>query len=283
MRTTLARRAYSGTLGAVSAAIAALAYLLAQPGGQARRPEPAAPDGPPRVARPVGVEPPAPDLARLLRPRPEPPRDTPPDLVAVAPPPREAGPPPLDGSAIGAVVRANGGRVPATGAELRHALDRLGDFAQLPVTFSAVALDSGLARPRVVLTPHPGGLADAPPDRPNLVGRLFLAANTAPDARTGRPRVASVEFISWNTRRAAFDFGVIDGMGGTPVLTVLDGGRCFTCHRTRGPILGVAPWSNTAHDPAVRRAMASGSGSRPPGGRRAARRPGGGGRTTSTG
>jgi hypothetical protein len=184
-----------------------------------------------------------------------PPRETLPDTLAVAPSPREKGLPPLEGSAIGAVIRANGGRVPATGAELRHALDQLGDFAQLPVTFSAVALDSGLARPRVVMTPHPRSLADAPPDRPNLVGRLFLAANTVTDELTNKPRVKSVEFISWNGRRTQFDFGVIEGMGGSPELKILDGTGCFSCHKTRGPILGVAPWSNTAHDATVQKAM----------------------------
>jgi hypothetical protein len=258
MRTTLARRAYSGTLGLLSAAIAGLVYLLVQPGGHVRTPEPVGQDGTPQVASPVGVEPPSPDFARLLRPRLGSellPRETHPDIVAVAPPPREKRLPVLDGSAIGAVIRANGGRVPATGAELRRALDRLGDFAQLPVTFSAVALDSGLTRPRVVMTPHPKAIADAPPDRLNLVGRLFLAANTATDERTKTPHVTSVEFISWNSRRTRFDFGVIEGMGGTPELKLLDGARCFSCHKTRGPILGVAPWTNTAHDTTVQRAM----------------------------
>src|SRR5262245_44830509 len=121
MRTTLARRAYSGTLGLVSAAIAALAYLLAQPGGHVRTPEPVAPYRTPRVARPVRVEPPSPDVARYLRLRPGPelpPREALPDTTAVAPSLREKGLPPLEGSAIGEVIRANGGRVPGTGAEL---------------------------------------------------------------------------------------------------------------------------------------------------------------------
>lgn len=259
MRTTLARRAYAGTLGLFSTAIAALAYLLAQPGGHVRTPDPVEPADPPHVAMTDRAEPPSPDFVRFLRPRlgAELRRESPPDAVAVAPLPREKGLPPLEGSAIGAVFRANGGRLPASGAELRQALDRLGDFVQLPVTFSAVALDSGLARPRVVLTPHPKAYADAPADRPNLVGRLFLAANTATDDRTKTPRVMSVEFISWNSRRNQFDFGVIEGMGGTPHLTVLDGARCFSCHRTRGPILGVSPWTNTAHDATVQRAMSA--------------------------
>ncbi|HYH69468.1 MAG TPA: hypothetical protein VD866_32535 [Urbifossiella sp.] len=270
MRTTLARRAYSGTLGLLSAAIAALAYLLAQPGGHARTPEPVAPDNTLDVVQPVGVEPPSPDFAWFLRPRLGSellPRETLPDTIAVAPPPREQRLPPLEGSAIGAVVLANGGRLPATGAELRRALDRLGDFVQLPVAFSAVALDSGLVRPRVVMTPHPKALADAPPDGLNLVGRLFLAANTATDERSETPYVTSVEFISWNSRRARFDFGVIEGMGGRPELKLLDGARCFSCHKTRAPILGVAPWSNTAHDPTVQKALRERFGVEIPGGK----------------
>lgn len=270
MRTNLARRAYLGAHGLVSVAIAGLAYLLAQPGGHVRPPEPVAPDGPPHVAQPGRVDPPTPDLARVFRLRsgPElPPREALLDTTAVAPLPREKRLPSLEGSAIGAVVRANGGRLPATGAELRQALDRLGDFVQLPVTFSAVALDSGLVRPRVVMTPHPKALADAPPDRLNLVGRLFLAANTATDERSNTPYVTSVEFISWNSRQARFDFGVIEGMGGTPELKLLDGARCFSCHKTRGPILGVSPWTNTAHDATVQKALRERFGVEIPGGK----------------
>lgn len=270
MRTTLARRAYSGAIGVLSAGIAVVVYLLAQPGGHVRTPEPITPDSVPRDTPPNGVEQPPADFARYLRPRLGSellPRETFLDTIAVAPPPREKRLPSLEGSAISAVIRANGGRLPATGAELRQALDRLGDFVQLPVSFSAVALDSGLVRPRVVMTPHPKAFADAPPDRLNLVGRLFLAANTATDGRSWTPHVTSVEFISWNSRRTRFDFGVIDGMGGTPELKLLDGARCFSCHKTRGPILGVAPWTNTAHDPTVQKALRVRFGVEIPGGK----------------
>ena len=184
-------------------------------------------------------------------------------------------------TAIGAVLDANGGTVPATGLQLAAALAKLGDFVQLPVAFSAVAPNSGIANPRVVLTMRPsshsvrdnrgvvgsqwGGsqrttadppspLGAADPNRPYLEGRLFLAANTELDRR-GSPVVRTVEFISWNSRQLKFDFGVIEGMGtgeGQPELKVLDGTRCFSCHKNRGPILGVAPWSNTAHRPGLR-------------------------------
>ena len=58
-------------------------------------------------------------------------------------------------TAIGAVLDANGGNVPATGLQLAAALAKLGDFVQLPVAFSAVAPNSGIANPRVVLTVRP--------------------------------------------------------------------------------------------------------------------------------
>ena len=180
------------------------------------------------------------------------------------------------------MLEANGWKVPATGAELVAALAKLGDFVQLPVTFSAVALHSGLSHPRVVITMRPssqpgmvtqfsggfgwgggGGqaklvagtptpLGATPANKPSLEGRLFLAANTEPNDH-GRPVVKTVEFISWNGHRQKFDFGVIEGMGGgKPELKVLDGTRCFSCHKNRGPIMGVAPWSNTAHNDLVR-------------------------------
>lgn len=170
-----------------------------------------------------------------------------------APPAAE---PPTAWSAIGVVVTANAGKVPATGEQLAAALARIGRFAQLPVPFSAVRLESGLANPRVVITPAVAGLSTVAPNFPNLDGRLFLAANMdrGPD-----PRVTSVEFISWNARTKRFDFGVIENMGGAgpPHLRVVDGGRCFSCHKNRGPILGLDPWSNTAHDDFVRTAMAN--------------------------
>lgn len=182
------------------------------------------------------------------------------------------------------MIEANGWKVPATGLELTAALAKLGDFVQLPVTFSAVALHSGLSHPRVVITmrpsSHPGLVSDgrgsfgggwgggfggssrliagtpAPlgnteANKTYLEGRLFLAANTEPGAG-GNPVIKTVEFISWNSRRQKFDFGVIEGMGGTTELKLLDGSRCFSCHKNRGPILGIAPWSNTASNDLVR-------------------------------
>ena len=83
-----------------------------------------------------------------------------------------------------------------------------------------------------------------------LQGRLFLAANT--EIRDGKMKVRTVEFISWNTHKRAFDFGVIEGMHtDSPELKMLDGTRCFSCHKGRGPILGISPWSNTLHDSIV--------------------------------
>jgi hypothetical protein len=200
-------------------------------------------------------------------------------VVPVAPPPR-AGHSPYAHTALGALIEANRGKVPATGTELTAALAKLGNFAQLPITFSAVAMNSGLSHPRVVIAtrqtaPPQGGscpsmgapqstgwggtmrsidaipLGTAPTNKPYLHGRLFLAANTELN-ENGTPVIKTLEFISWNSRKQKFDFGVIEGMGGTPEVKMFDGARCFSCHKNRGPILGVAPWSNTVQNDLVR-------------------------------
>ena len=48
-------------------------------------------------------------------------------------------------SAISAVIEANGGRFRQQGRSSGQVLDKLDHFCQLPVVFSAVRLDSGLA------------------------------------------------------------------------------------------------------------------------------------------
>ncbi len=230
--------------------------------------------------------------------------------VTVVAAPLEQAPPPSDtprkrdldspyaNTAIGAVIDTNGGHVPATSEELVKTLGKLGDFVQLPVPFSAVALHSGLKHPRVILTmrpsttpepksvfvpdnkpaPKPSGglggwgwgggpsgktvLIPQPPEplskiavnRTQLQGRLFLAANM--ELTDDGVKVRTVEFISWNTRKLKFEFGVIEGLGSeTPELKILDGVRCVSCHKNRGPILGVAPWSNTAHNSIVQKTL----------------------------
>ena len=164
----------------------------------------------------------------------------------------------LTSTAIGAIVAANGGKPPASGEQLWKTLGKLGKFAQLPVVFSAVRLDSGIGNPRVVITPVIDGLSDADVTRPNFNGRLFLAANMERGINGGDPRVRSVEFISWNTQRRRFDFGAIENMGGEgePELRIVDGGRCFSCHKNRGPIMGVAPWTDTTHHKGLRALVA---------------------------
>ena len=89
-------------------------------------------------------------------------------------------------------------------------------------------------------------------NRTQLQGRLFLAANT--EIGDDGFKVRTVEFISWNSRKLKFDFGVIEGMArDKPELKILDGTRCFSCHKNRGPILGAAPWSNTMHNDVVQK------------------------------
>lgn len=189
-------------------------------------------------------------------------------------------------SAIGFVLEANGNEVPRNGEEMMRALAKLGDFVQLPVTFSAVDLHSGLTKPRVVITqkpsfvpvpepklPNPGGFpalpvfpgGPTPPPtqapinntntltKPNLEGRLFLAANM--ERKNGELKVKTFEFISWNSRKQKFDFGFIECDPVEPQIRVVDGVKCFSCHKNKGPILGIGPWSNTPHNDMVRAAM----------------------------
>ena len=205
-------------------------------------------------------------------------------------------------TAIGEVIKANGDKVPRNGTELMKALARVGDFAQLPVPFSAVALDSGLTHPRVLIAPRagralgesgfedseepalpklpfgvrpsrgqpirPGVLPAQPADtnqpqlspakltQSHLEGRLFLAANLEHEAGS-TPKVKTIEFISWNTSKKRFEFGVIDFSPTDPEIQILDGVRCFVCHKNKGPILGQGPWSNTTNNDHVRAATLS--------------------------
>src|SRR5262245_21041313 len=100
------------------------------------------------------------------------------DDPPVAPEGPKAHDPALECSAISAVLISNGVLGPATGKELERALSRLGNFAQLPVVFSMVRMDSGLGNPRVVIAPDidVNSLSDAAAISPSLNGRLFLAA-----------------------------------------------------------------------------------------------------------
>jgi hypothetical protein len=182
-------------------------------------------------------------------------------------------PSPYAHTAIGALLDANEGQVPATGEELVRALNKLGLFAQLPVPFSAVSRDSGLAHPRIIFTlspsshprarqvsagewgretvtftPDPTPLSNTALDRTQLEGRLFLAANMSPAEWDEEPWMMSLEFISWNSRKLKFDFGVIESAHDGWKVRILDGVRCFSCHKNRGPILGAGPWSNTLHN-----------------------------------
>ncbi len=174
--------------------------------------------------------------------------------------PRPAGKPSdlSTASAISALLAANDGKPPATGDQLWKSLCKLGNFAQLPIVYSAAKLDSTLTNPRVVIAHLPSKLSRADANQPNLVGRLFFAANMEKGPNGGDPRVISVEFISWNSTLRRFDFGVIENMGSDskPELHIVDGGRCFACHKNRGPILGEAPWTNSTLHSGIRSLVA---------------------------
>jgi phage FluMu protein Com len=279
--------------------------------------EPVLPEPPkPPDGKPVSPAPPEekPNPPKPPERKPNPPPVVPPaSPVAVAAPPRtEAGkvPEALKYSAIAAVFEAHAGKMPAamnepiprrsgrhdtashspgkipsSGEELTTALASVGQPAQLPVSFSAVALDSGLANPRVVLAPGVGtksrggrslpegalsagwspataegpartsSISQAEVNTPDFTGRLYFAVNTE-HSESGTTHARSVEFISWNSQRKKFDFGVIDNLSspGAAQLQVVDGVKCFSCHKTHGPILGGGPWSNTTHNSLLRTA-----------------------------
>src|SRR5579872_431258 len=168
---------------------------------------------------------------------------------------------PLTTSAISALLALNHDKPPATGDELWKLLSKLGNFAQLPIVYSAVRLDSTLVSPRVVIAHAAGQLSDVEANKPNLVGRLYLAANMEMGPKGTDPRVTSIEFISWNTARRQFDFGVIENVGmgsqSQPELRIVDGGKCFACHKNRGPILGEAPWTNSTDNELLRKLVAN--------------------------
>jgi hypothetical protein len=220
-------------------------------------------------------------LAVLVPAAPAAPAD-PPVVVppAVDPETREAPQSVFTGTGIGVVLAANRNEVPKNGAEMMKVLNGLGEFVQLPIGFSAVAMHSGLKNPRVVITQKPsmigiGRLGDGRPDpsdflpggpavapvskgtliQPNLEGRLYLAANLERDG--GQLKVKTFEFISWNSRKKRFDFGFIECDDVEPQIRVVDGVKCFSCHKNKGPILGQGPWSNTTHNDAMREATAA--------------------------
>jgi|SRR5579883_493129 len=195
------------------------------------------------------------------------------------------------GTAIGFILEANGNEVPKNGQQMMKLLSEFGEFAQLPVTFSAVDLHTRLNQPRVIITKRPSmtqpnqpvGVGGKPVNpfgfgfagvnatgtqapiststltKPNLEGRLFLAANME-KKDAGGYRVKTFEFISWNSRKQQFDFGFIECDDVEPQIRVVDGVKCFSCHKNRGPILGQGPWSNTPHNDKLREAVASSCG-----------------------
>ncbi|MBN9121668.1 MAG: hypothetical protein J0I06_21410 [Planctomycetes bacterium] len=207
-------------------------------------------------------------------------RPAPPAPVADTGETREAPQSIFAGTAIGVVLEANNNEVPRSGAEMMATLNKIGTFVQLPINFSAVALHSGLTNPRVVITHRPSmvGLGGRLPDgrvdptdfapngpaltaiskgsltKPNLEGRLYLAANMEKEG--GKLKVKTFEFISWNSRQKRFDFGFIECDDVEPQIRVVDGVKCFSCHKNKGPILGQGPWSNSTHNDIMREAAA---------------------------
>ena len=54
------------------------------------------------------------------------------------------------------------------------------------------------------------------------------------------------------SRKQRFDFGFIECDDVEPQIRLVDGVKCFSCHKNKGPILGAAPWTNTTDLPLLR-------------------------------
>jgi hypothetical protein len=118
--------------------------------------------------------------------------------------------------------------IPSTIPEWIELLDGGTDsISGVLIPFSMAPQFTSLESPRIVLT-----APDGSPER----GRLFIGV---PGEDT------DVEFISWNTERLAFDFGMIETREGERRVSFANEPTCFACHRTRSPIFPEASWDNT--------------------------------------
>ena len=118
--------------------------------------------------------------------------------------------------------------IPSTIPEWIELLDGGTDsISGVLIPFSMAPQFTSLESPRIVLT-----APDGSPER----GRLFVGI---PGEDT------DVEFISWNTKRLAFDFGQIETRDGERRISFANEPTCFACHRTRSPIFPEASWDNT--------------------------------------
>lgn len=155
-------------------------------------------------------------------------------------------------SAISDLIRVNGNRIPSSFRELVSLLDEHGSarggVERVIVPFSQAPGSSGLARPRVLIKVASNANGTVP-DRNNqrhlnLNDRFFAALTSNTDGSQ------TLEFISWNKRRKAFDFGVIENFNNPSRRRVVSNPertqQCLACHRTGGPIFPVAPWSTTS-------------------------------------
>ena len=67
---------------------------------------------------------------------------------------------------------------------------------------------------------------------------LFVAAIPRKDG------TVEMEFIAWNPKQRAYDFGIVGGFGTkAPRVEVVDRNKCTICHITQGPIFVTAGWS----------------------------------------
>ncbi len=104
------------------------------------------------------------------------------------------------------------------------------------VPFSFATEFTSLEKPRVVLTA---------PESSEQKGRIFIAISELEN------HARKIEFISWNTIRGAFDFGIIEEKNQQRRVVFANEATCFACHRTRSPIFPDASWDNTVINRAV--------------------------------
>lgn len=116
---------------------------------------------------------------------------------------------------------SSGGSVPTHLSDWKALVEKVGPpVTHVFIPFSGSPAPTSFEEPRVVFSNSP---------------RLFIGAIPRLDGKL------ELEFLSWNTNRGEYDFGILkDGK-----LVPADRKKCMLCHKTGGPIFPSTPWGNT--------------------------------------
>jgi len=151
---------------------------------------------------------------------------------------------------LAAFRQSTGKEYPETPQEWESAMSRFGSVEGIPMPFSRAPSPTDSQHPRLLYR-----IAGAPtqPGVPDLSSRFFLGI-TYDGAFNKTAEVQSFTLPQRTGEQPKFRFGLIQrGVDGNPHGT-FEGDeirQCFTCHKSRGPIFGENPWSNTPFNPEV--------------------------------